>query len=243
MTQNLYSCVFGPNLKSLGARKIVKEIVAKGSSLHHVHKGGRTPFLELLFTHIFHSQAQPPFDQFLLRIWLEDLHEAGVNLEDYGRCEIKLREREMVCWSFPVDKKLVPWDFPMIETNLAWTLEELVWGPSPNDWKIQLKRMDHFSAHESKYRIPGSWTEDDQIGAGQEKGGGEQEACKGIEVLDLGSEEGGLVKGDGESQDSEELIPGTQRWREYSMMIYHERMRIRMEKHDSFFQDLSRCVG
>lgn len=160
----------------------------------------------------------------MLRIWLEDLHEAGIDLEEYGKCEVELREQGKVCWFFPVDKTQIPWDFPMIETDLAWVLEKLVCGPSPNDWEIRFKRVDNYSADQSNYQIPGSWTEDDQIDADQEKWGSKREAYEEIEELEMGSVEGGLMEGEDGCQEPEKLIPGTERWREYSMMVYRERL-------------------
>ena len=156
-----------------------------GSDLHPISIGGRTPLLDLIRVGIVDvglgEETKPT--QKLLDSWIECLHEAGVDLEEYGQVELDLFNGGLVDLSFPVYQRCT-----------KYALTRLAWGPSPSDWEVQLEEQ------EEEYDMPGGWIEEDQDESnGNEKGGTEDS------VDEEEDEEEGFVTGsEGNQDDSEE---------------------------------------
>lgn len=85
----------------------------------------------------------------MLDNWIQDLHDCGVDLEEYGRQEIYLREKEVVSWV---------WEQWWDETT--WVMTDLTYGPSPSDWSIKMEELKDTVA-EDPAKIPGGWIEED----------------------------------------------------------------------------------
>lgn len=89
----------------------------------------------------------------MLDNWIQDLHDCGVDLEEYGRQEIYLREKEVVSWV---------WEQWWDETT--WVMTDLTYGPSPSDWSIKMEELKDTVA-EDPAKIPGGWIEEDYQGS------------------------------------------------------------------------------
>lgn len=96
----------------------------------------------------------------LLNIWLEDLHESGVDLEEYGRKETELHQQQLTVWNFYGFEYNADGEYTGREG--IWFVEEITYGPSPSDWKLEMGcRIEHPTEN---VKIPGGWIEEDDSG-------------------------------------------------------------------------------
>ena len=117
----------------------------------------------------------------LLKNWLEDLQESGVDLEEYGRVESELYQQEHVDWDWSGDES----NPDGTSCRATWIITSLEYGPSSSDWKIEVDyQIDR--AVEDIGKIPGGWVEDDDSD-------GEDDS--------LDAEDDGSVREDGEMEE------------------------------------------
>lgn len=95
----------------------------------------------------------------LLNIWLEDLQESGVDLEEYGRKETELNE--LTNWCFFCYEFIG--DGPYTRRKGLWVVKNLTYGPSPSDWKLEVE-WQIVDATEDPKKMPGGWIEEDDSG-------------------------------------------------------------------------------
>ena len=139
----------------------MKELVELGTNLHSLHSyNDCTPFKSLVGT-CFHRSLESPEiarDQIipdLLCLWLECLQESGVDLEEYGRKEAELHEEGLVSWTLAFSWK-----------DVEITIQSLVYGPLPSDWKLEVvfrERITPESPLQKPQRVPGGWVEDEDL--------------------------------------------------------------------------------
>ena len=155
-----------------------------GSGLHPISLDQMTPLSDLLRVHIHIDDVKEEIiqTQKLLESWIECLHEAGVDLEEYGHIEADLYERGLVDWTFRIG-----------ETSTKMNMTRLAWGPSPSDWKIQLEVL------EEEYDMPGGWIEEDQDESNRSEKGGTEDSSSEAE-----EEEGFVTGSEGNQEDAEE---------------------------------------
>lgn len=154
--------------------RLLKDLIVQGANLHHISSEYSTPFVNLL-QGLRESKdyaepnelAESDFDDpesmepswidlkteqswklpLLLNFWLEFLQESGVDLEDYGQKEVDLRLRGLVSWT---------WEWPSDPEKPALFLKNIRYGPSPNDWKVDIEyRHRRRRAAESPVKMPG----------------------------------------------------------------------------------------
>ena len=134
-------------------------MIKLGSDLHPIAHNLDTPFTNLLYYYIYYYEegtvSRVVGLQEVLRIWVDGLEEAGVDLVAYGQMELDLHEQGLVNWTFPTYEKCT-----------RYCLAGLTWGPSPTDWKVEMEEL------EEEYDIPGAWIEDnvDESNVGDEEG-------------------------------------------------------------------------
>jgi len=146
--------------------------VTKGAELHHISLTSRTPLLELLPPFLCCLQEReylsiPQFDH-----WLQDLAECGVDLEEYGRTETYLHEREHVDWTIEGDFTIQDGS----EVEILWTMKELYYGQSPRNWGFYMEADIYTSDEGLEHDMPGAWIDEESMS---------QEGQRGIEDDDL----------------------------------------------------------
>lgn len=100
----------------------------------------------------------------IVRVWLEALRQAGVDLNIYGQREYKLFAKEEVSRDFHFTTVM----FRGGHYNFSIRLIGFKYGPKPEDWKVYFdERTDRFAGEfwelveNSLLQIPGSWVDDD----------------------------------------------------------------------------------
>ncbi len=143
------------NYRFIEWRLFIKEIIPKGLELHSISDQGRTPFLDLFAGHVkfYYSKGLDlPFHS-LLKTWLEDLEECGIDLDEYGRKESELKQQGLVSWSF-----YDSW------SDSEWLLLDMSYGAFPGDWDISIEKAGKLFVEvpeEESGKIPGGWIEED----------------------------------------------------------------------------------
>ncbi len=88
--------------------------------------------------------------QVALLIWLEDLHDSGIDLEEYGRKELELYETGLT------DRSFAYWIY---EGGIrTWCITHFVYGPLPSDWDVVLEEQERVPGKPA--RVPGAWIDD-----------------------------------------------------------------------------------
>ena len=122
----------------------------------------------------------------LLKIWLEDLQESGVDLEEYGRKETELHQQQLTVWNF--DHFEYDADFSPTGREGTWVVKNLIYGPSTSDWKLE---MDYWGkdAAENLKKMPGDWIEEDDSGGDESQVEGDYDPDEVGSEVDEGQEE------------------------------------------------------
>ena len=163
----------------------MKELIVEGANVHFISADARTPFLCLFEgleleevwdfswsefddmepvepTKLMRSTTSDLSEpncwtatmtlkiHMLLNTWLLCLQESGVDLEDYGRFEMEYHQRRLVSWTWPSNLQGV---------DAEWFLTILTYGPSPRNWKIDIKWREAAPGNPGK--MPGAWIDDD----------------------------------------------------------------------------------
>ena len=163
----------------------MKELIVEGANVHFISSDARTPFLYLfhgLGLDIIWDYSAYDYDRreiveptklmdtttnhlsepnawtanmtqkihLLLNIWLLCLQESGVDLEKYGRIEMEYHQRGLLSWTWPSN-------LPGVDAE--WFLTILTYGPSPSNWKIDIKWRE--AAPSNPGKMPGGWVDDD----------------------------------------------------------------------------------
>lgn len=147
---------------------LLKELTTRGSDIHRVSSGSRTPLMDLL-AEVTKSVIEPGEDplQVALKIWLEELRESGINLETYGRQEAELHKRDLVRWDFEGSETLPDG----ARKEVRWTVKSFIFGSHPRDWYIRICKQADLPTREpeqivqSREVIPGGWVEEAWAGA------------------------------------------------------------------------------
>jgi len=87
-----------------------------------------------------------------LLTWLEDLHDSGIDLEEYGRKELELYETGLTDRSF--EKTRYEGDGYL----RTWCIARFVYGPLPSDWDVVLEEQEPVPGNPA--RVPGAWIDD-----------------------------------------------------------------------------------
>ena len=161
--------------------------------LHSVSLKARTPFLDLLNGSIsYFLRGEEPSTPILMSNWLEDLQEASIDLEEYGRHELDLYQRGLVSWVLYGSK----WAPDLgIWKETTWILTNFTYGPSPSDWSVCIEEMEDQPSEVRERRMPGGWFEESDIEGEDDEGEGEET---------LPEEDDELGKEDEESEVDEE---------------------------------------
>ena len=139
-----------------GWRFILREIIRGGADLHSTDFESHTPFMWLLKGKCYSQPNDVAIPQLeLLKPWLSDLRDCGIDLYEYGRREEGLyrdgsASRELQIWEgSPYGPKI-------------WKLVSFTYGSSPSDWHLRWERgREEFDEQcEQVQEIPGSWVED-----------------------------------------------------------------------------------
>lgn len=141
-------------------RAYLRSILAFRPSLHCISSQRRTPFLELVAGCLNRGNFGGDAVHASLLIWLEDLHDSGVDLEDYGRKEIELYKENQTTWVFEY-----------FESDSSWAegyVESFSYGPLPSDWKLVLRGQKPIPGKPA--RVPGGWIEDDAVDHAMDNG-------------------------------------------------------------------------
>ncbi|KAE9367098.1 hypothetical protein N431DRAFT_418216 [Stipitochalara longipes BDJ] len=116
---------------------LIRDLIRGGSDMHAITWLNFTPLLEVLTNHIsewskyMETLRLYPENNNPTYIWLKELHNSGLDLEQYGR-EEKRRlfsrrvSREWVCYEFNYREKVRP--------RCRLRLLNLTYGPEPSDW-------------------------------------------------------------------------------------------------------------
>lgn len=152
-----------------GWTDLLKELLIAGGGLHHLNKDDQTPFLTTwgIFNHrslhvrgnlkILHGYTPAT----RMKIWLQQLNKAGVNLMKYGLAEQKIQKsglcRKYTAWKWHADK--CRWIH-----HARLYLIGFSYGPLPEDWQIwESEPTDIFAGQfwhmveHPELRIPGAW--------------------------------------------------------------------------------------
>jgi hypothetical protein len=138
-------------------------LIIAGAEISEVDSRGYSPFLDLLYYFASHP-FDPERPEEVLKAWLSDLKEAGVDLQQYGQIEFALRQ------TLPKDLR-----YHYLPKDVTFT-----YGPEVKDWHFriiwpvnkfaaQFWKMVEKETHESSneetqddmHGIPGSWQDSD----------------------------------------------------------------------------------
>jgi hypothetical protein len=186
---------------------LIRDLVSAGSCICERNNWLHTPLLEVCHglvyaqkaLRIFHDvrwinrawqrcSAQSPREP--IRVWLEQLVEAGVDLIEYGRKEsgLHLKHRVKKQWDYVDSFKESP-TYGL--TIFTLRLISFTYGPSPGDWQFWFTEEMDFSFLEfwhmvdhPEQGIPGAWNEYDGYGDDEiwdedsEDDSSDDESCK-----------------------------------------------------------------
>lgn len=144
-------------------RVYLKSILAFRPSLHCISLERRTPFVELVAGCLDLRNLGRDAVHASLFIWLEDLHDSGVDLEEYGRKEIELYEENQTTWGFRYEES----DLSLAQGYM----ECFSYGPLPSDWKLVLRGQKPIPG--KPVTVPGGWIDDDGVDDGVDDGADE----------------------------------------------------------------------
>lgn len=167
-------------------RALLAECVNAGADLHSIYTNWRyywhKPLLHsplLRFTDMFLEQDTWADIEAVIRLWVKELSNAGVDLLQYGRQEKRLHKDGSV-----TKVVLLPISRISIRSTRKWTklnperfgcvrLISFSYGASPQDWHVWYsdprdefsgefwRMVEHSQRQCSKSQIPGSWINDD----------------------------------------------------------------------------------
>ena len=164
---------------SKGAQILLKELIEIGANLHSIsYRFGGTPLTDLIRTLFYRICVLCEYSGSIevatndvlpdvLSLWLEWLQESGVDLEQYGRKESELHQEGIVSWTFrraagPRQEDPVSGTFYYPWVHVICTIQSLVYGPLPSDWKLEVEIIKDPTA-ENLRRMPEGWTEDNYL--------------------------------------------------------------------------------
>jgi hypothetical protein len=140
-------------------RVCAKVLIIEGAEILAIDTIGYSPF-QCLLDYFARHRFDPSRPKEVLKAWLSDLKEAGVDLQQYGQTEYALHQaltKHSECWYFPKDMTFTygpevrDWYFRII-----WPANKF----AAQFWKM-LERETHESSHEATqddmHGIPGSW--------------------------------------------------------------------------------------
>jgi hypothetical protein len=149
-------------------RALIKDLVKSGSNMHAITRSGLTPILGILQSFTYHYRRQPfglrayERGNMAFQIWLKELHDSGVDLENYGREEKRLLEsqrveREWVCNEYHGSGSRTWRRFKIRLIGFSY-------GPEPEEWRFWLVPVmkDYFTdfwdmIEHPERAMPGAW--------------------------------------------------------------------------------------
>jgi hypothetical protein len=149
---------------------LIRDLVKSGSNMHAITRRGLTPMLGVLKSFLSHYFRKPvgsrayEEDNMPFQIWLKELHDSGVDLENYGREEKRILEsqrvgREWVCSAY---HRSGLWAWMGFEIRLI----GFSYGPEPEDWRFWFVPVmeDYFTdfwemIEHPERAMPGAWVD------------------------------------------------------------------------------------
>jgi hypothetical protein len=150
-------------------RALIRDLVKSGSNMHAITRSGLTPMLGVLKSFLFHYFWQPAGlrvneqDNTAFQIWLKELHDSGVDLENYGKEETRLLEsqrvdREWACNGYYESGSRI--------RRFKIRLIGFSYGPGPEDWRFWFAPVmkDYFTdfwemIEQPERAMPGAWVD------------------------------------------------------------------------------------
>lgn len=132
---------------------MLRELIFEGADYQAISLVGRMPLLDLIAQCVEHnlvSVEESPSS--LLANWVEELHNCGVDIEQYGRTELKLFQQRSVFLYF------LPWEGSPDPSPLR--LATFAYGSQPSQWRITLAKCRYPQSDEPERSIPGGWVEE-----------------------------------------------------------------------------------
>ncbi len=133
-------------------RVYLRQLLALKPSLHCISYEGRTPFSSLIRGSLLFGSSKREDLRVALLLWLEDLHDSGIDLEEYGRKELELYEMGLTDSSFECRR------YEGDENVRTWCIARFVYGPLPSDWDVVLEEQERVPGKPA--RVPGAWIDD-----------------------------------------------------------------------------------
>lgn len=143
-------------------RVYLRKLLTLRPSLHCISSQRRTPFLELVAGYLDYGESERESFRANLLIWIEDLHDCGIDLEEYGRKEIELHEHGLTTWLFHLEVL----ESDSVRRNRRFSMELFTYGPLPSDWDVVVQKRVPVPGNSAK--VPGGWVED----------GDDEDGCK-----------------------------------------------------------------
>ncbi len=114
---------------------------------------GYTPFSTYIWNSLDLGDSRIEGLRVALLTWLEDLHDSGIDLEEYGRKELELYETGLTDRSFEITR----YEGGEIN-NIRRCIARFVYGPLPSDWDVVLEEQERVPGKPA--RVPGAWIDD-----------------------------------------------------------------------------------
>lgn len=130
------------------------DLIASKPDLHHVDCTGKTPLVQLIDAFAFEfERGEPEFClSGILGLWLTDLRESGVVLQEYGREEHDSYMRDPDVWCFKTENY-----YRESHKGATLCVASFTFGSLPSDWTITLEEQQQL--YEIPGEIPGGWVE------------------------------------------------------------------------------------
>ncbi len=170
MSRVLVWCDFA---KILGWRLLLKEIITAGADLHIISQDGKSPLLSLLggtfSNYCRHGSELIPV---ILKMWLDDLRDLGVDILKYGMIERRPLERGVLNRTLRYEDCQLGPHYTWREywpKNPSWRLINFTYGANPKDWYVWGSDIwdglagEFWTMVENTGRqIPGTWVENSE---------------------------------------------------------------------------------
>lgn len=147
-------------------RVYLRQLFALKPSLHCISYTGQTPFSMLILGSLVLGDFSRENLRVTLLFWLEDLHDSGIDLEEYGRKELELYETGLTDRPFEYER------YEGDENFRTWCVTHFAYGPLPSDWDVVLEEQK--PVPENPGSVPSGWIDDDDDDEGEDVDG-----CKG----------------------------------------------------------------
>ncbi|PMD40219.1 hypothetical protein L207DRAFT_458702 [Hyaloscypha variabilis F] len=153
-------------------RLLLKEIITAGADLHIISQDGKSPLLSLLggiFSNycIYGSRLIPA----ILKMWLDDLRDSGVDILKYGMIERRLLERGVLNRTLRYEDCQLGYYHTrfVYPRHPSWRLINFTYGANPEDWFVWGSDIwdgiagEFWTMVENTGRqMPGAWVENSE---------------------------------------------------------------------------------